>query len=188
MAPVQEKKGRLSSFERFYGPVILGWVGSDQELFWLAPRTPPPLTVEKIEGWTGANGYPCLLWGDDARVPVGYGEINHMPHDGSHWWLGHLIVAPRQRGQGWGQRLVMALLERGFVDLRAGQVSLVVFPENRAAIRCYERCGMRVLGDQYKEFGYEARRYRMIHMGLTSDRYFEMLSVMKRASAQEQQG
>lgn len=158
---------RLTPYERIYAPVLLTWVRSDEELFWLAPQTPPPLTVDKIEGWTARRDDPFLFWRDaDPRTPIGYGELNRMPHDDQHLWLGHLIIAPSMRGQGWGVRMMHHFLRVGFQDRRTREISLVVFPENVGAIRCYRRAGMAAWGEQHKTFGSSVKRYRMVHMGI----------------------
>lgn len=182
------KRGRLTPFERLYAATMLGWVRNEEELFWLAPRTTGPLTVGRIEAWTEPDDHAFLFWGDDSRIPLGYGELNQMPHRRNHLWLGHLIIAPSHRRKGWGRRLVAALLEEGFVRLRAKEISLVVFPENVAAIRCYRQCGMRAIGDQYKQFGQAGRQYRMIHMGTTAKDYARWLRAQGEAKAQQSPG
>ena len=187
MPSLSAKRGRLTPFERMYAAEMLGWVANDEELFRLAPRTVPPLTVEKIEAWTSDNSYAYLFWGDEPRVPIGYGEINPMPQDHEHWWLGHLIIAPWKRGQGWGRALVLRLLERGFVGLGVREISLAVFPENKPAIACYERCGMKILGNQYKQFGLAGRR-RMVHMGITARHYGRVAGSRQGGAAREWPG
>ena len=180
--------GRLTPFERFYAPLILGWVRNDEELFWLAPQTKAPLTVEKIEAWTRADDYPFLFWGPDPCVPLGYGELNQMPQSKTHLWLGHLIIAGSQRSKGWGRRLVLALLEQGFVRLGVQEISLVVFPSNEIAIRCYRSCGLQKLGEQYKRFGPAGSRYRMIHMAINAKDYARRVADPAGAEAQEPPG
>jgi ribosomal protein S18 acetylase RimI-like enzyme len=182
------KQGRLTPFERAFAPLMLGWVRDEEELFWLAPQTTGPLTVPKIEAWTRPEDHPYLYWTEDARAPIGYGELNHMPNRKSHLWLGHLIVAPAHRGQGWGRTLVMALFEEAFGRLRAKEVSLVVFPDNEPAVRCYRRCGMSDLGIQYKIFGTQRRRYGMLHMALSVKEYARLVRRDQEAQTQNPPG
>jgi len=94
-----------------------------------------------------------------------------MPGEPDHLWLGHVVVAPSHRNLGYGRRFVEALLERAFTGLGARQVSLVVFPDNTAALRCYRRTGLRVLGEQHARFETTRRRHRMLRMGIDRQRY-----------------
>ncbi|HLJ82727.1 MAG TPA: GNAT family protein [Candidatus Eremiobacteraceae bacterium] len=45
------------------------------------------------------------------------------------------------RGRGIGRFAVSALCELAFDELRIGRVELGTYPDNHAAIRCYEACG-----------------------------------------------
>lgn len=137
--------------------MVVEWAHDDQELFLLAPQTLPPLTVEKVANWcTPANGrQPWLLWNYEADEALGYGELNPLQHCPGHWWIGHFLVAPAARGRGLGRRFVRLLLAHAFLRHAGQKVSLVVFPENRAAIRCYERAGFCQDGREQRLF--EAR-------------------------------
>ena len=169
MSPIP---GRLTPYDRLYAPVLLTWVRSDDELFWLAPQTPAPLTLRKIDKWTTERDDPFLFWTDgDPTSPIGYGELNRMPGSDRHLWLGHLIIAPSMRRRGWGGCMMNHLLRVGFQSRRVREISLVVFPDNVGAIRCYERAGLESWGDQHKQFSPSDRPHRMIHMGIRRERY-----------------
>ena len=137
---------RLSEFSPANADLVASWVLDHQEALWLAPKTPPPITAEKIRRWNVTGHHPLQFQGMHESAPVAYGELNVLSGAAAHMWLGHLIVAPNRRGEGLGLALTLALLERAFSRHGARQVSLVVFPENTAAVASYRAAGMREVG------------------------------------------
>lgn len=150
---------------------VASWIHGSRAAYWLAPRTCPPITAEKIRAWIQPGCCPMTLVTPESAAPVAYGEINPMPSSGSEYWLGHLIVDPAARGRGVGRRLAAVLLARAFSRLGAQRVSLVVFPDNQAAIACYRAAGMNE--DGYESHGFPAykRRERLVRLAATRDAF-----------------
>jgi RimJ/RimL family protein N-acetyltransferase len=143
---------------------VADWVEDDRELLWLAPSTPAPLTAEKVLAWTQERGKPFVMCGEDEEVPLGYAELNPLRNRANHRWIGHIILAPAWRRRGLGVSFIRLLLDHAFHDLRADLVSLIVFPNNRQAIRCYLEAGFKFQEEQYHQFGQPAKSYRMLHL------------------------
>lgn len=143
--------------------MVAGWVRDAQELFWLAPSVTPPLTADKVAAWTRESGSPFLLLDED-QTAIGYAELNPMRESPSHWWIGHLLLDPVHRGGGKGETFTRLLLEQAFAVRQARTVSLIVFPHNKAAIRCYLRAGFEVEGEQFHAFGTSSTKHRMLHL------------------------
>ncbi|MGD8450289.1 MAG: GNAT family N-acetyltransferase [Phycisphaerae bacterium] len=141
--PLEASTLRLLPFDAQYADLVASWVVDDAEALWLAPKTPPPITAEQVRDWTTPGHEPLMLCRARREPPVAYGELNVLSRSAGHFWLGHLLVAPARRGRGVGRALTEALLRRAFHRRGANRVSLVVFPENRAAVACYFSAGMR---------------------------------------------
>lgn len=156
----------LKPFSPLYGPLVASWVRSERELFLLAPSTPFPLTGAKVSAWTRSRGRGFLLLAPCEAMPTGYGELNPMRDDPYHHWLGHLVVDPDRRGQGVGRRLIDALVNWAFAEARAHKLTLVVFPENEAAVRCYQRHGFQLKGEEYQTFRGHQQRHRLLRFEL----------------------
>lgn len=154
----------LTRFDPVHAERVVSWVRDRQEAYWLAPKTPPPLGVETIHGWAHPGHHRYLLWDHDMADPVGYGELNRLRSGTGRYWLGHLIVDAQRRGCGYGVWLTRGLLTEAFDRRGAVQVTLVVFPENRAAIRCYEVAGMVRDGWETHEFPVYGRVERLLRM------------------------
>ena len=124
--------------------LVIGAATFGLRLTFLARGTPgtlPPLTGEKITAWKKAGGASLVGFEKHSEFPVAYGEINPMRSETDHFWIGHVVVDSQLRGRGVGRRFVRRLLEEAFHKQHARCVSLVVFPENQAAVHCYRRCG-----------------------------------------------
>ena len=160
----------LSHFDALFAPTIASWPSTKSELMWLAPGTRAPLTAAKVVAWAKPGGYRLLYWAGGA-TPAGYAEINPMNGMRGQWWIGHFVIDPNLRGRGLGRRFFHELVRVAFESLAAEQMLLVVFPENEAAIRCYEHGGMTVEGREQKRFANTRQRHTFLRMTLRRVRY-----------------
>jgi len=161
----------LTRYEPSSAAVICTWVRSSIELTYLAPGTAPPLTAEKVAAWGRDRANRLLLCTPDGSQPIGYGELNPMAHRADQMWIGHLIVNPDVRGAGIGRRFTQALLARAFLQYGAAEVLLLVFPDNRPALACYEGCGMVVTGREHKSFEATRQRHLFLRMSIKAARF-----------------
>jgi RimJ/RimL family protein N-acetyltransferase len=139
-------------------------VQDEREAYWLAPKTAPPLTTADVRAWVSSAHEPLQLAHRELTYPLAYAELNILNHRPLHLWLGHLIVDPAWRGQGLGQAFTRQLLDRAFACHAARAVSLVVFPENLPAIRCYRAAGLRDGGYEWHNLPPYARDVRLLRM------------------------
>jgi len=154
----------ITPFDKLTAPLIATWVCDDRELLWLAPKTHPPITAQKIIAWTDTRGNPLLFYRDGEPNPVGYAELNPMPQQKKHLWMGHFIIQPESRGTGLGRIFVDLMLEYAFENLKVSRISLVVFPDNLAAIGCYRSTGFVDSGRQLKYFYPTGQQYSLVLM------------------------
>lgn len=155
---------RLLPFRQVYASLIAGWVKTLQELHWLSPSTPPPLTADKIGAWQRPQGRSFVCARGPDSTPLGYAELNPMRHRADQLWLGHCIVHPAHRGQGIGRAFVRALLSEAFDGMFARRISLIVFPKNVMAVRCYLAAGFRVVGEEEHRFAGLGSKCRFLRL------------------------
>ena len=156
----------LRPFRLTDAALVASWSTDPRDALWIAPRTAPPITADSVVDWTAGATFAGVLVG--AADPVAYGELNLLDAGYAHWWIGHLVVAPSERGRGVGRALIAALLDRAFTASAAKVVTLVVFRENRAAIRAYEAAGMRF--DGYETHYFESYQRREVLMRMIAKR------------------
>ena len=147
-----------------YAAIVVGWVRTEDELRRLAPSTPFPLTAEKVSMWRKVGGEAFVALEDRDSCPMAYGELNPMRYESGHVWLGHVIVDPTRRRMGIGRRFVGSLLTKAFFERAARKVSLIVFPDNTAAIRCYESIGFCRAGEEHHRFAAEGPLQRLLRL------------------------
>lgn len=161
----------LRDFDRPAASLVAAWARDASELFWLAPSTPPPLTASKVLNWQNSDVCAMLFQKDGLPDPLGYLELNLMPNQTAHLWMGHCVIAPSHRGLGLGRVMVSMAMEHAFAHRRAETVSLVVFPDNVAAVECYKRVGFAIVGEQRKDFRTSGRTHRMLRMVISRQQY-----------------
>lgn len=131
---------------------IAGWVFDELELHWLAPSMEPPLTPFKVKEWQQSGGEAFVFVSQNVGVPIAYGELNPFVGQNGDFWIGHCVVAPDFRGRRIGRAFVHALLAEAFDHRWASRVSLIVFPDNAAALACYRHAGFRDVGREAHMF------------------------------------
>lgn len=161
---VREPGCRLVEFDPAWAEHVVRWVRDERESYWLAPKSTPPLTAREILGWRKPDHHPYMLVLPARAAPIAYGELNRLSGARRCYWLGHLIVDPEYRGQGWGVALTRALLDEAFQQRGARRVTLIVFPENTRAVACYRAAGLREDGHEWHTFTAHGRRECLIRM------------------------
>ncbi len=142
----------LARFEPAWASLVISWVRDKREMYWLAPKTAPPLTTAEILRWRQPGHDPYMLLERGSQAPVAYGELNRLTDQRRQYWLGHLIVDPLRRGRGLGTDLTRRLLREAFECRGAQRVTLVVFADNARAVSCYLAAGLREDGVEWHEF------------------------------------
>lgn len=161
-----EPAAHVAPFEPQQAATVAGWIRNDHELFWLAPTTLPPITPEKVIGWSNADRHTYLFWLDALPCPIGYAELGRMAEESGHLWLGHFLLCPAYRGRRLASTFLKLLMTTAVRDHNARRMSLVVFPANLAAVRCYQRENFVIADYERRRFETTGRYHRMLRMVL----------------------
>lgn len=105
---------------------------------------PDPITYHDLESLIASpNAEVAVAEIEGRMIGCGFAErrdSRHYTEPASHAHLGFMFVEPEFRGQGVNQVLVQHLLSwarrMGLLEIR-----LTVYPENKAALRAYEKAG-----------------------------------------------
>ncbi len=161
---------RLLPFDNRFAQTVSRWVTDREQLRLLAPSSTFPLSGERVSRWVKPGGRAYSLFAvsagqhaidsKSARL-IGYGELNPMRGHAEHLWIGHVVIDPMRRGEGYGLALTNLLIDEAFTRCGATRISLVVFPENIVAARCYQKAGFKLIGEEYHRFGDSAHRHRL---------------------------
>lgn len=126
--------------------VITTWLKSEYLMRqWCADRyerypvTPDDMNSYHQQYIEGHNSIAFTMV--DGEEIVGYITLRTPADDSSEQRLGFVIVDDSKRGKGLGKALVCMAVDYAFSKLGTTKVSLGVFDNNPAAIRCYESAG-----------------------------------------------
>ena len=118
---------------------LVSWIADAKALYLFSgPVLQWPLTVQQLidsENAEGRSAWAVLDSHTDGLV--GHFDLTVQ---GTYARIGRVIVAPEQRGQGLGLKLVNLAMDRAGM-LGATQVGLNVLSSNTPAIRAYQRAG-----------------------------------------------
>ncbi len=138
----------LRTYQPTDANVIATWLKSEYLMRqWCADRYERfPVTPENMNSYhqqyiDGHNSV-ALTMVDDEEV-IGYITLRVPNDDLLEQRIGFVIVDDSRRGKGLGKYLVSMAVDYAFRKLGAIKVSLGVFENNPAAIRCYESVGFR---------------------------------------------
>lgn len=140
---------RLRPYKACDANTITKWVKSEYAFRqWSADRYDHyPITAEDMNLYYDKDKNTDRIFGmtafDETGV-VGHFTMRY-PHDKDHSEvrLGFVIVDDEKRGRGLGKEMLLLAVWYAFEFLKAEKVSLGVFENNTAAIRCYQSCGFR---------------------------------------------
>jgi RimJ/RimL family protein N-acetyltransferase len=156
-------KIELLQFEREDIPRMISWIPSEESLIlWSGPYFHFPLDVQQLEDYlqSGVGSPPPrrIYKVKDANFQnvIGHIELNQIDRRNMAATISKVLVGnPENRGKGYGQAMVRALLRIAFVEEKLHRVDLKVFDFNRSAIECYKRLGFQTEGHlrDYRKVG-----------------------------------
>ena len=119
-------------------PTVISWIpGPDACRNWAGPQVRYPLNAAFLKadiGFEPGNAF-CL---EHRGQTVAFGQIL-LKSDGRRH-LARIIVAPGERGKGFGRKLCRALIDRA-LQTGCRHLTLNVYADNAVAVSLYEKLG-----------------------------------------------
>ncbi|KXF80840.1 GNAT family N-acetyltransferase [Enterovibrio coralii] len=144
-------------------PLLCGWIQSPQQnVLWGGPTFEFPLTELQVRTHLAKPEVSAFLLLHEQRA-VGYVELYNVSRQERR--LCRVLVADDDnRGKGWGKQLVSLALGVAKEDCDVTTVSLAVFEQNDAAIRCYQSLGFERDDGQTKSRVVEGETWVLLRM------------------------
>ncbi|WP_346838449.1 GNAT family N-acetyltransferase [Microbulbifer sp. SAOS-129_SWC] len=144
----------LQLFTEAQLPELMSWIGSRvQGQQWGGPTFRYPFDAETFAEDTRWRELPSFALQGAGGQLLAFGQYYERLQ---RCHLGRLIVAPEQRGRGWGSALITQLVARGCAELGVSECSLFVLKDNAPARALYRR-----LGFEYADY---PERYDWTHL------------------------
>ena len=173
---------RLEQFGRNDFKQLIEWI-SDEELLmnWSGALFSFPLTVQSLEWYIDDTN---ILDSSDAFIykvvdAVDGRTVGHISLGGISWKnrsarISRVLTGSNERNKGYCGGMVQAALKIGFEELKLHSISLGLYEDNKAALKCYEKCGLKVEGVSHDILWYKEKWYSMIEMAMLEDEWKEM--------------
>ena len=163
---------RLRPFKTCDADTIVSWVG-DETAFrkWCADRYEDyPITGEDMAAhyrqFEDCDTFFPMTAFDESGV-VGHLILRYTDEEKATVRLGFVIVDDRLRGRGLGKEMLGLAVRYAREFLGARRVTLGVFENNPAAMRCYLAAGFReTASDEEEYFSVMGEKWRCIEMEL----------------------
>lgn len=124
---------------------IKNWITDERtNALWSANHAPYPLEKDAFDEfladmYTKYGDCPFVAAADDGTV-VGF-ICTSINFDNNEAMLAFVVVAPAQRGKGYGKEMILLAAKYCTEILKADAVQLNVFTVNEKARKCYESAG-----------------------------------------------
>lgn len=136
-------------------PQLIEWIDTERLMReWSGGLFSFPLTPKALDWYLeGANDFtdPSVFIykavEHETGRTVGHISLGSISEQNRSGRISRVLVGPGSgRGRGYCAAMVKALLQIGFAQLGLHRIELGVYDFNHAAIRCYEKSGLRVDG------------------------------------------
>lgn len=155
----------LRPFRKEDAAAVCGWIRTEKELYdWSADRygcfpIGPETVLLAYAAQEEVGPFVPLTAEDGEGNVTGHLVIRRPdPSEETVWRFGFVILAPDARGRGLGQEMLRSAARYARDALGASRITLGVFEDNTAAVRCYAAAGFVPTGSVWYELPSGRRR------------------------------
>jgi RimJ/RimL family protein N-acetyltransferase len=165
------ERARLTALTEDDMPTLAAWHEHTEfrQLFEAGPAHPK--TAAQLSTWLAgrhqaADGFVFAIRAREGREALGVLELDGILWTHQNAWIGIVIGAPENWGQGYGAEAMRLALRFAFEELNLHRVQLTVFSYNTRAIALYEKLGFRREGVYREHLQRGGERHDMLLYGL----------------------
>jgi RimJ/RimL family protein N-acetyltransferase len=169
-------KVRIRAYRKEDIPIRLDFINDPEINKNLTPDIPYPMTLEEEEKWFEritaiSDTYKFAIETLEDKKLIGGCSINTVDWKNSVATIGIFIGSKDYRGKGYGIDAVELLISFVFMQMNINKIKLTVYSYNKAAIRCYERCGFKIEGVLRQEIYSDGQYFDKLVMGLLREEF-----------------
>lgn len=118
---------------------ISTFASNEQEAYYFFPKGSAfPIHSDQLQELANTRIRPTVIVSDNQVI--GYSNFYDLA-EGSHCWLGNVIISPTYRGTGTGKYLIETMKQIAKEELNLKHINLVCHNTNTKALRFYYRLG-----------------------------------------------
>ncbi|MDQ4141481.1 MAG: GNAT family N-acetyltransferase [Bacteroidota bacterium] len=170
---------------------LMSWISNEELLIkWSGATFRFPLTEDELNWYINDSNDPLqsdvLIYkavDTDSGEAIGHISLGSINRSNNSARITRVLIGNvHARGKGYCQDMMLAILKVGFEELKLHRISLGVYEENEAAIRCYRKVGFNIDGvlRDSKKFG--DTYWSLVEMSMLED---EWKAIAERKHANE---
>lgn len=175
---------KLEKFDREDFKQLIEWINSEHLITnWAGSLFRYPLTEESLDWYIeDTNDYEksdaFIYKAVDTKTgnTVGHVSLGGISEKNRAGRISRVLVGnTAERGKGYCTGMINAILKIGFEELKLHRISLGVYDFNKAAIRCYEKCGFIKEGVMRDVLRYQDNTYwSLVEMSILEHEWKEL--------------
>jgi GNAT superfamily N-acetyltransferase len=126
-----------------FSSLVRSWIDSEDTLRNLTRSGEYPPQEEIVESWQRKDVSSYLLFSE--HHPIAYGELWPRPVERAVE-IAHLLVAPANRSQGYGSKMLQLLFERASQGKSVLKILLNLYSTDEEILGCYLKAGFELAG------------------------------------------
>lgn len=165
----------LENFERPDFDQLIEWI-KDEELLmnWCGSLFSYPLTTTSLEWYiediNNKDSSLCFIYkavDTDTGLTVGHISLGGISKKNSSGRISRVLIGnTNNRGKGYCQQMIKAIIKIGFEDLKLHRISLGVYDFNTSAVGCYQKAGFTIEGTTRDVLNYKGAWWSLIEMSI----------------------
>jgi RimJ/RimL family protein N-acetyltransferase len=175
---------RLEYFDKADFGQLIEWMNSDHLITnWAGSLFKYPLTEDSLDWYINdandtSNSDVFIYKAIDTRTQqtVGHISLGSVSEKNRAARISRVLVGnTTERGKGYCTGMINGILKIGFDELKLHRISLGVYDFNKAAIRCYEKCGFVKEGLMRDVLRYHDNTYwSLLEMSILEDEWRQL--------------
>jgi RimJ/RimL family protein N-acetyltransferase len=162
---------------KFYEDQYLDWVNNDEIIDNMAslfiPTTEEGLLNYIRENTSGNEiAFFAVRWKENNDF-IGTAKLGPIDWVHRKAYYGILVGNEKYRNKGAGTDVARVIVSYGFNRLNLHWIGAGLVSENVAAMRCYEKAGLRTVAVIPKQLWFRGRYVDNVIMGITAEEYYE---------------
>lgn len=171
---------RLENFEAGDFKQLIEWIDTDELLTnWAGSLFSFPLSEESLNWYIEdtndlavSDAFVYKAVDEKTGESIGHISLGALSRKNRSGRISRVLVGnTAARGRGICQKMIMAILEIGFDQLKLHRISLGVYDYNKSAIKCYEKAGFKIEGTSREVLWYKNSFWSLIEMSILENEW-----------------
>jgi len=137
------------------------------ELFFFFPSANYPLTLEQLKKQLCERHESTVMIEQDSSLKdsvIGFANFYNVENR-KIGFIGNAIIKPERRGMGFGKKLIQAMVNSGFKQLKLNEVHLSCYKNNTSALSFYKNLGFKAYATETRK-DMDEKPTKLIHLRL----------------------